>query len=358
MDATWDDLITPMQLLKSSFAKMIYFSLAMKKRLFIHIWFLITAIVSLQAQEPGIPSALYTTSGSVLSMTDSMPPLQITAGFYHTIPLAQFNNQGDWTQQGDASDLYRTAIFFALRRSLDKHFTVGICVPWYRTSLTYHGTKHPPGNYGISQVSDIRLLLAYHFKTGRFLVSSEIGTNVPVGNGLGEALHPAFPPGENGYWTLWGKTTAWLKINGEMALYGMFSYDFITPRSGALVEGSGALLLSDSTTDVIQGTIHPGDRITLNAGIVRRFSNNEIFLGYGFLYKSSAFVNNLIPDDERTINLVNYSISHRSLLHTVHSGCFHNWKQMKGGFMIQMGVGGNGSWSEFLLSGIISYNLK
>lgn len=331
----------------------------MKNGPLLHICFLFITILPGQAQEPGIPSALYSTAGasSVLTTADSLRQLQISAGFYQTTPLASFNTGGDWTQQGEASELNRTSVFIALRRTLDKHFTVGICVPWYKTTLLYHGTKHPPGKYRVEQISDIRLFITYHLKTGPFLLSSETGTNIPVGNGLGEALHPTFPPGENGYWTLWGKVSTWMKVNHRMAVYGMVSYDFIAPRSGALVEGSGALFLTDSALNVIQGTIHPGNRITLNAGIVHQFNNYEASLGYGFLYKYETQINNLIPDDDQTINMVNNLIPGRSLLHTVHSACFRNWKYIRGGFMIQMGVGGNRTWSEFLISGIISYNL-
>lgn len=331
----------------------------MKNRPLLYICLLFSSILTVHGQEPGIPSALYTIAGtgSVLVPADSLRKLQITTGFYQTIPLATFNSQGDWTQLGETSDLYRTSVFIALRRNLDKHFTVGICIPWYKTTLSYRGSKLPAGKYSVEQISDIRLLLAYHLKAGSFLFSSETGTNIPVGNGLGEAFHPAFPPGENGYWTIWGKISTWLKIDHRMAIYGMASYDFIAPRSGALVEGRGALFLTDSTLNVIQGTIHPGDRLSLNAGIVRQFNKYEASIGYGFLYKYGIRVSNLIPDDDQTINMVNNLISGRSLLHTVHSSCFRNWKHARGGLMIQMGVGGNKSWSEFLISGIISYNL-
>jgi len=324
------------------------------------ITLLLTAPVFTQAQEPGVPAALNMLAGfsSSLERNDSTSPVHISAGFFHTLSYTQFDDEGKWGDTGEKTDLTRSAIFVSVKRALGHHLAVGFCLPWYKTSLRYTGDLYTPGRFEVEQFSDIRLFIQFHLTKNRFLFTAEGGTNIPVGNGLSEALSPAFPPGENGYLSFWGRTGVWLTFSKEWQLYGSGSYDITAPRSGAVIENGGAELLSDGQYSVIQATINPGDRMTLTSGLSRRTSSCHFSIGYLFFYQFRTTAKHIFPDTRLITDNVAGQLQHRSVLHSVYAGCFHSWKNFEAGFIVQGAVGGFRSWGEFLTSAITSYNLK
>lgn len=327
--------------------------------IYILTWLLTVPVLS-QAQEPGVPAVLHTLEGFSTDrlLSDSAAPVQISAGFFHTLSYTQFDKEGKWNDAGDKTDLSRSALFVSVKRSLGNHLAVGFCLPWYKTNLRYTGDLYTPGRFEVEQFSDIRLFIQFHFVTQRILFSAEGGTNIPVGNGLSEALYPAFPPGENGYLTFWGRTGIRIAFTGQWQLYGSVSYDISAPRSGAVIENDGAKLLSGGQYSVIQATINPGDRISFTGGLGRKISLYRLSLGYTFLYQFSTTAQHIFPETETISENISNLLQQRSVLHTVHAGCFRSWDDIEAGIIIQGAVGGFRSWGELLTSAMISYNFK
>lgn len=342
------------------FGKIDYFSLPMTKAIHTIIALVWYASVAAWAQEPGVPLALQAIAGGAgqRGTGDSVATVHVSTGFYQTLPPSWIDAAGHGTQQGEVQRLHRTAVFVSVNRPLGRHFSAGFCLPWYRTSVEYTGKAHPKGNYGVEKISEMRLYLDYHYAVGVFRLLAESGTNIPVGNGLPSALHPAFPPGENGYWSLWVKAGLRMKARSNLDLYALMSYDFTVARSGALLEGADAILFTSGAAALLQATIDPGDRVGFTTGAVLWMQRYELSLGYGFLYRYPKTAVNILPETGLTDATGYLTLMPRSVLHSVHSGCFRTWKDFRAGVMIQAGVGGFNSWSEVLMSGLISYNIQ
>lgn len=318
------------------------------------------ATVATRAQEPGVPLALQAVAGAIFQgcAGDSSATLHVNTGFYQTIPLSWIDSHGHGTLQGSETELYRTALFVSVNRSLGRHFSAGFCLPWYRTSIVYSGNAHAHGQYMVEKISEIRLYLDYHYAARSFRLVAESGTNIPVGNGLPSALHPAFPPGENGYWSIWIKAGLRMKAHANLDLYSLLSYDYNAPRSGAMVEGADALLYTSGAVSLLQATVDPGDRLGFAAGAVLMVPRYELSLGYGFLYKFQKTARSILPEITAMNPIEPLTLMPRSVLHSVHMGCFRTWHEFRAGVMVQAGVGGFNAWSEVLMSGLISYNIQ
>lgn len=308
------------------------------------------------AQEPGIPAALMTAS-SCCSFNDSVSAVKVTAGAFQAMSLARFDANGNWITKGEYQHLIRTSVFVSIKRPLGKYFEAGFCLPWYRSSIQYSGKSYQTGTYSIEKISDIRLFLGFHTHWHSTSLSLEGGTNIPIGNGLPTAFHPAFPPGENGYLTFWVKGQANLKLSHQWVLYTSSSLDMIAPRSGAILDRSLFAGFITQTDEVVQATIKPGNRIVFSAGVGKHLRQWSFGGGYSLFYQFPTSAENIYPVNDNNLALAAAISPSRRVLHTAHAVAFRRWNRFGTSLMIQGAAGGFNAWGEWLTALAISFNL-
>jgi hypothetical protein len=307
------------------------------------------------SQEPGIPSPLHTVAMS--SIRDTTETVRITAGSISSFSYTTFDKQGKWQQQSERNHLSRIAFFVAVKRSLGKYFEVGFCLPWYHSSLRYNGMYYQQGTYTVEQISDIRLFTGFHLSLKRTILLLEAGTNIPIGNGLPTALHPAFPPGENGYLSFWGKAGFLIAATNTLTVFQQTSIDMRAPRSGAIIDTESLPGSFPGNLQVIQATIKPGDRLVFQTGITSRRNLWSFSFGYSFLYQFQSKAQNIFPETTTDQNFANQNLAPRSVLHTLYAAAFLQWNKFYAGFTTLGSPGGFNSWGEWTNALTISFKI-
>ncbi len=307
-------------------------------------------------QSHGLPSGLSTVFARFSCLDDSVENIAVYTGAFGSYTNSAFNGTSKYEATLDFSDYLRVGTFVSIDRRLYRNWTVGFTIPYILSSVYRTTSWYPADTYTQSGITEIKLRLGYNQQSRKIKFYTGVSTDLPLQKGRRAFTSPTISIGNDAFWAFGADAGIIRSLSANLKAFSSLELSLYVPKSGSLVEGSQAMILSSDSVQSIQAQIALRSWASFNVGFVLRSHNFDYSLAYELYAETADNIKQLIPAGflEQTATLETMK-GKPAWNHNLNFGLSTTIEGIRLGIVAKAAVAGHGTFDEkivLLIAGI------
>lgn len=301
-------------------------------------------------QSHGLPTGL----GSVLArfscLDDSVDKISVYTGAFGSYTNSAFIGNSKYEAALDFSDYVRIGTFVSIDRRLYRNWTVGFTIPYILSSVYRSTSWYPADTYTQSGITEIKLRLGYNQQSRRIKFYTGVSTDLPLQKGRSAFTSPTISIGNDAFWAFGADAGIIGSLATKLKAFSSLELCLYVPKSGSLVEGGQAMILSSDSVQSIQAQIALRSWASFNVGFVLKSHNVDYSLAYELFAETADNIKQIIPAGflEQTATLETMK-GKPAWNHNLNIGLSTSIEGIRLGIVAKAAVAGHGTFDEKII---------